>query len=291
MFFYDNGIKLLQRIFQIITQSKEFITFVILSVISLTLITTGNVSKIGGFRTIIIASTGWFQDAFSWIPNPGALKSENRALRDLNLQLSDEVTRMRKALIENEKLRTMIDLKQKSDYELLSAEIVGKSTIQLRNYITLNKGSDDNIKRGMSVRTDAGLIGSIIAVSDNYSVVELISNRNVRVSVKIERTQLDGILHWEGGESYKVRNIPKTLDVQVGDILITSNYSNRFPANIPIGQIIEVSEEQGTLFYRLIMKPFASFETMEQVFIIKQLPDGERLDLIRQIEEKLSGKN
>lgn len=281
---------MIQRFFEIITQSKEFITFVILAVISLTLISNGNISQIGGFRTIIIASTGWFQDAFSWIPNPGALKSENRALRDLNLQLSSEVTRMRKALIENENLREMLGLKDTTDLPLILTEITGKSSLQLRNYITLNKGNIAGIQRGMSVRTDAGLVGSIIGVSDNYSIVELLTNRNVRVSIKILRTQLDGILYWDGGEVFKIKNIPNTFDVQVGDFVMTSNYSNKYPPDIPIGQIVEVGDAQGTLFYSIIVKPNASFETMEQVFVIKQIPDSERIFLLQELENKLTGK-
>lgn len=281
---------MIQRFFQIITQSKEFITFVILAVISLTLITNGNVSQIGGFRTIIIASTGWFQDVFSWIPNPGALKSENRALRDLNLQLSAEVTRMRKSLIENETLREMLEFKDTANVPLISAEITGKSSLQLRNYVTLNKGKDADIVRGMSVRTDAGLVGSVIGVSEKYSVVELLTNRNVRVAVKILRTQLDGIMYWDGGEVFKIKNIPNTYDVQVGDVIITSNYSNKYPSNIPIGQVVETKDAPGTLFYSISVKPNVSFETMEQVFVIKQLPDPERMKLLEELEKKLMGK-
>ncbi len=280
-----------QRFLQILVRSKEFIAFVILCIISLTLISTGNVSKIGGFRTIVIASTGWLQEAFSWIPNPGALQSENRALRELNLQLSAEVTRMRKSLIENEKLRAMMDLKSVSDNPLVTAEVVGKTVIELRNFITLDKGKQDDIKRGMSVRTDAGLVGIIISVSDNYSMVELISNRNVRVACEIQRTMLDGILHWQGGDFFRLRNVPSTYDVQVGDVVMTSNYSNKYPPFIPVGQITEVTDEQGTLFYNIVVKPFVNFSTIEQVFIIKELPDPERMELIEKVEQRLQGMN
>lgn len=278
-----------QRLLQIITKSKEFITFVVLSVISLSLISAGNVSKIGGYRTIVIATTGLLQNAFSWIPNPGALKSENRALRQLNLQLSSEVTRMRKSMIENEKLRSMIDLKNESEYPLISAEIVGRTSIEMRNFVTLNKGSASGIQRGMTVRTDAGLVGSILSVSENFSMVELIKNRNVRVASEISRTQIDGILIWKGLNEFIMKNVPNTYDVQTGDIVLTSNYSNRFPADIPIGQVTAVSDEPGTLFYRIEVKSFVDFSILDQVFVITYLPDPERIELIEEVEEKLRG--
>lgn len=278
-----------QRLLQIITKSKEFLTFVVLSIISLSLISSGDVSKIGGYRTIVIAATGWMQEAFSWIPNPGALQSENRALRQLNLQLSSEVTRMRKSLIENEKLRSMIDLRERTDMPLVSAEIVGRSSIEMRNYITLDKGAKDEIKRGMAVRTDAGLVGTVLSTTENYSIVELIKNRNVRVSSEIQRTKLDGILIWQGLDMFLLRNVPATYDVQVGDVVITSNFSNNYPENIPVGQITDISNEPGTLFYRLEVRSFVNFSTMNQVFIIKQIPNPERIELIQKIEEKLKG--
>lgn len=58
---------------------------------------------------------GWMQTAFSWIPNPLALKNENAALRELNLQLSDERAKIRQAIVENDKLRKMLEFKKEHD--------------------------------------------------------------------------------------------------------------------------------------------------------------------------------
>ena len=197
----------MQRFINFIAKYKELITFTALVVMSLSLISLGNVAQIGGFRTVVIGSIGWLQELFAWVPKPGALQTENRAVRELNLKLSSEVTRMRHSLIENKKLRDLMNMKDKTEYSVISSEIIGKTTVEMRNYITLDKGKQDGIEKGMAVRNDAGLVGTIVIASDNYSLVELIINRNVKIAGKVQRTLVSGILVWEGGENLFMKNI------------------------------------------------------------------------------------
>lgn len=277
----------MQRFINYIVRFKEYITFASLIVICLALISMGDVSKLGGYRTVIIGTVGWMQEAFAWIPNPAALKSENRAVRELNLRQSAEITRMRHALIENKRLREMIEFKNTAEHPVISAEVIGKNSIEMRNTLTLNRGADDGIEQGMCVRTDAGLVGQIVSASDDYSLVESIFNRNVRISSKIQRTNIDGIVAWEGDEHLLLKNIPTSFDVQVGDVVLTSNFTNKYPKNVPIGQIRSIEEMQGSLFFRVEIEPFVNFSTIEQVFVMQFIPDEERLDLIKEFEEKL----
>ncbi len=277
----------MRHFIKIIIKYKEYITFTALVVISLSLISMGEVSKIGGFRTIIIASLGSLQNAFAWLPNPGALKSENEALRELNIQLSTEVIKMRKSIIDNQRLRNMLYLKDTSDIPLIASEVVGKNSLQMRNYITLNKGTNSGIENGMAVRTDAGLVGVVIASGNNYSFVELLNNRNIRIAAKIMRNQIDGLVAWEGGEYLLLKNIPTSFDIENGDIVATSNYSNKYPADIPIGVVIRVENDPGSLFHKIVIQPYAQFKTLEQVFVINRLPDPELLELVKQVEEQL----
>lgn len=285
----------MQNFLNFIVKFKEFITFGAFVVISLSLISLGNVSEIGGFRTVVIGSVGWMQEIFSFVPNPGALQSENRALRELNLQLSAEVTRMRNSLIENKKLREMLEMEEEQGNPLyISAEVIGKSSIELRQYYTLSSGKEDGVEVGMAVRSAAGLVGVVMGSSDSYSLVELISNRNIKISAKIQRTDISGVLVWEGGKYFKMKNIPESFDVQVGDIVVTSNFSNKYPADIPIAQVVNIEKDPSSLFLKIELKPFVDFSATEEVFVIKEVPDQERIKLIKEMEERIlarTGKN
>lgn len=277
----------MQSLIDFVARFKELITFAALVIICLSLISIGNVSQIGGFRAILIGTVGNLQQLFSWIPNPQALRNENRALRELNLQLSTEVIRMREASVENNRLRKMIEFQQVATLPMIPAQVVGKSVVEMRNFMTINRGSSDSITVGMPVRTDAGLVGMIVGVSSNFSIVELITNRNVKISSRILRTGIDGISVWSGGENFILNNIPESFDVQEGDYVVTSDFSNKYPTGIPFGEIIEVVEDPSSLFKKIYIEPFANISSLEQVFVVKFLPDPERLKLIEQIEEQL----
>lgn len=194
---------------------------------------------------------------------------------------------MRESAIENSRLRRMIEFKQTTNYPLVPADVVGKSIIEMRNFLTLNRGSKDSILYGMPVRTDAGLVGTIIGTSENYSIVELITNRNVKISARIIRTGVDGIALWDGSNNFTLNNIPESFDVTQGDYVVTSEYSNKYPSGIPFGEITHVEKDPSSLFKKITITPFANISTLEQVFIVKYQADPERIQLIQSMEENL----
>lgn len=280
----------MQKFIDFIAKYREYITFVALVIISLSLISMGNINRIGGFRTAIFAATAKMQDIIPFDGASGMTNPSIKALRELNLQLSSEVTRMRSAVIENNKLREFLALKNEFTYEVIAAQVIGKTTLEMRFYITLDKGKKDGVEMGMAVRDDRGLVGTVIGTSDSYSFVELIRNRDIRIAAKDQRTNINGIIVWEGGEYFRLKNILKTYDVHRGDIVITSNFSNKYPQDIPIGIINNVEEEIGETFMRVDVEPFVDFNTLEYVFIIDTISDPERNKLIQEIDKKLSNR-
>jgi len=282
---------MLQNIVNFVIKFKEYLTFIALVILSFSLITIGSTNQISGFRSVMIVTTAWIQNSLSWIPNPAALKNENKALRDLNLQLSEEVAKLRSASVENDRLRKMIDFKDSIHTDFLAAEIVGRNSIDLKNFITINKGSISGIKKGMPVRTDAGLAGLVVGTSDNYSMIELLNNNTTKISAVIDRTGINGIFAWNGGENYTINNVPASFDVKKGDVVSTSNYSNKFPPSIPLGVVESVEKDNTSIFYKIKIRSFANLKTIEEVFVIKYIPNLERQELIEVIENKILEKN
>jgi rod shape-determining protein MreC len=218
------------------------------------------------------------------------MKSENQSLRELNLRLSNEVTRMRRSLLENKSLRQTIEFKEKIEDPYILAEIIGKTTVQLNKYITIDKGRDDGVKEGMAVRNDAGLIGSVIGCSGHYAFIELIVNPDMRISGQALSSHIDGVITWEGGNKFLLKNIPKNSGVELEDIVITSNYSNKYPERIPIGKIVSIEDDPGGVFLKVIVESLVDFTTLEQVFVLKYLPDPELENMIKEMDEKLKAR-
>ncbi len=280
----------MQRVFDFIVRFKEYITLLILVVMCFSFMSYGSTGKLGGFRSIVIAAIGGVQSAFSWLPNPVALKAENSALRDLNLQLSSEVVKMRQSVIENEKLRSMLEFRKHSALPLHTAEVVGKSASEFRNYITINGGSGQGIQEGMTVVTDAGLVGIVIGVSQSYSLVQVVLNRDSRIAARNQRTREEGIIVWDGTDNLVMKNIPRSYDIKQGDAIISSSLSRKYVADYVIGYVVDVVGDPNSLFRKVVVRPAVNFSSLEQVFVVMKVPDPERLQLEHEVEDRLRKK-
>jgi rod shape-determining protein MreC len=267
-----------KRLYNIALIFKEYAVLAALLIVSLVLMALGDNAQIRHIRSIATVSFGIIQEQISFIPRYFALRSENDMLRQLNIDLSDEASRLREARLENDRLRTLLGLKESYHYPVIAGKVVGKNLTLLRNTITLNVGSTNGVQVHMPVVGDRGLVGVISGVNDHFSIVRILLNADFRASAKVERSRVDGIVAWDGDDLI-LTNIAKTLDVVAGDTVITSDYSSTYPPNIPIGIVHAVSEQQGSLFKKVYVSPGVSFVKLEEVFVVTYLPDTERLEL------------
>jgi len=269
----------MQRLFNILVTFKEYVVVTLLIIISLILLIGNDTPQVRAIRSYTVGFVGAIQDVLSLIPNIVELKQENEVLRRMNVNLSDEVSRLREARLENLRLREMLVMKDRGEFKLLPAEVIGKSLHLLRNTLTMSAGEIDGVKIDMPIISEQGLVGKVIAVSSRYSIGQLVINKDFRSSAKVQRSRVDGIVTWDGGDVLHLKNVAKKQDVLSGDLITTSDYSNVFPRNIKIGTIASVSEPPGSLFKEIDVVPSVDFPSLEEVFIIMAVADTERTAL------------
>lgn len=265
---------------------KEFIVFSLLILTSFILIFQNDNVQVRFMRAIAVSVIGTVQSGFSFIPNVFEIQKENKRLRETNINLSNEISQLKESKLENIRLNQLLSFRQKHDYSMATARIVGKTLIQTRNNITMNVGERDSVKVGMPVITDKGLVGKIVAASEDYSIAQILLNKDLKISAKDQRSRVDGIVGWEGGDRLLMKNVAKSSDVMIGDIIITSEYSNVFPQGIPIGYVTSVGTVDN-LFKKIEIECFVNFETQEEVFVLRFLSSEERQSL----EKKFNDKN
>lgn len=265
----------MKKIGQLILNIKDYLILSVLIVFSLSFIFSNDNSQIRFLRGVAVMMFGTVQSGLSSIPNVFDLQQENNILRENNIRLSNENSNLREAKLENIRLTKLLQFKQATNLNLTSARIVNKSVVQMRNTITLNVGEADSVYVNMPVITDDGLVGKIVSTSKNFSVAQILINKDMRVTVKVQRTRVDGILYYDGVSDLFVKNIPKNSDVNVGDILITSEYSNIYPPGIPVGIITETGNLDN-LFKKVVVSPLIDFSDLENVFVMKFLSSQER---------------
>lgn len=267
----------MRRLVDIALLFKEYILFAVCLVLSLFLLALNDTPQIKAIRSITVAGVGMLQDLAAVVPNYFDLAEENRILRERNLALADEVSRLREGRLENIRLRQLLELKERSPHRYVAAKVVAKNLQLLRNTVTLDVGTDDGVQVSMPIVTDAGLVGRVVAVSNRYAIGQVLLNIDFRASAKVQRGRVDGIVMWEGGTALKLKHVAKTLDVQVGDAVITSDYSSMFPAGIRIGVVSRTSQQPGALVQDVDIEPSVDFTRLEEVFVIAAMPDSSRI--------------
>lgn len=269
----------MRRLVDIVFLFKEYLLLILYILISILLLALSDTPQIRTIRSLTLATIGVVENTFGFIPNYFGLRSENRVLREQNLTLSEELIRLREAKLENAHLRQLLALKEHSPFTYVGATVVGKTMSLLQNTITLDVGENDGVKPNMPIVTDAGLVGRVISTSSRYAIGQILWNKDFRASAKVERGRVDGIVQWEGGEHLSLKNVAKTLDVQVGDVVITSEYSVMYPPGIKVGVVSKTSQAQGALFQTIEITPGADLSRLEQVFLITRTPDSARVAL------------
>jgi rod shape-determining protein MreC len=266
----------LKRLLDLLIAFKEYVALTLFVSASLTLIAVSRTTDVMPLRAFATVLVGTVQSSYAWIPNPFALRRENEELHAKSIELSSEVGRLRRAEAENKELRRMLGIAPRPGWKLIPAEVIGKTTTFQRNMLTINLGSSDGIEPGMAAVTDAGIAGRIYSTSSNFSLVQMLFNTDLRVAAKIARTRVEGIISWEGAGalSLTMHNIPKAFDVQLGDLVVSSEYSQFFPADVAIGTVDSLAPETNSLFRRVLVKPSVDFFRVEHVFVI--LKDSER---------------
>jgi rod shape-determining protein MreC len=137
------------------------------------------------------------------------------------------------------------------------------------------------VKKDMGVISASGIVGSVINTSDNYAVVMSLLHRQSRVSARIKKTGELGIVQWDGESPLyvKMTNVPKSVNINLGDTIVTSQYSYLFPKGILVGTVSEVVNDKASNFYTLKLKPATDFFKLEYVMVVENLQKEEQLKL------------
>ena len=276
---------MIRRLYEFLFLFKEYLVAGVLLAVSVALLALNDDTQIRTIRTVTVVAVGALQDALGIIPNYFDLRHENRVLRELNVTLADEVNRLREARLENLRLRQLLGLKERGQFGFVAANVIGKNLQLLRNTVTLDAGERSGVKMDMPIVTENGLAGKIVATSTGYAVAQILFNKEIRVSAKIERSRVGGIIRWDGGSMLALQDVAKTLDVQTGDVIITSEYSSFFPPGIRIGVVTAARGAEGSLFQSIEVKPAVDFSRLEEVFVITTVPDSERIALEHRVRE------
>ncbi len=216
----------------------------------------------------VLDGTGWVQKQLYKVKQLKTLQAENERLLKQNAHYSFKLIEARETLLENDQLRSLLAFQEANEYNLVVAAVLSRGLTRNINTIVINRGQLDGIKRNMPVVNDEGLIGKVFTVGANYSLIHILPDPNFRVSAKIQRSRINGILSWEKEGLCSLSGVPQRADVQLNDLVITSGFSSIFPKGIVLGRVVFAADLSDGLFKRVLVKPVVNFEKLEEVLVI-----------------------
>jgi rod shape-determining protein MreC len=276
---------MLKRFYDIVVLFKEYLLLALYLLLSLLLLAVNTTDQARAIRGHLLGAAGFVQDVFGSIPDYFTLRQQNRILREQNLTLSDEVNRLRESALENVRLRRLVGLGERSAFGYISAQVVGTQMQAMRNTATIDVGTNNGVRVGMPVVTDQGLVGRVVSASSRYAIMQLLYHKDLRISARVQRSRVNGIVRWTSGTELQFAHVPKTLDVVAGDVVITSEFSSLFPAGIRIGIVASTRQLPGELFQAIAVTPSVDFDRLEEVFVAAVVPDSSRIALERRTSE------
>lgn len=275
----------MRNILLFIRRYFNLVFFLFLQGISLYFLFTYNRYHEAAFMTMANEGAGWINSQYDGVEQYFNLKSTNAALVAENEMLRNQL-RQNMHVPDTGSLKVedsyMLDsLKQFRQYFWRSAKVVGNSVGLQNNYMTIHRGEMEGVRKDMGVISAQGIAGSVVATSDHYAIVMSLLHRQSRVSAKIKKTGNLGIIQWDGTSPLYLNmiNVPKSVPIQKGDTIVTSQYSYLFPPGIMVGTVKEIVNDKASNFFTLHITPATDFYKVEYVTVVENLQKEEQKKL------------
>lgn len=265
----------MRKLLEFLISKRHWLLFLLLEFISFILIYNNNSYQrnimLGG-SNIVAEKIGSISASVTSYFN---LREENKILLENNTKLQLEILQLEDRMDE-----LLADTVTFSAYQpdsihsepisYFSASVVRNSFINLLNYITIDKGSNDGVKQDMGVVSNEGVVGVVSSVSPHYSVVIPIINTKFRLSCKILNRNYFGSLVWDGRDSRyaNLEELPSHAEYAAGDTIITSGYSAIFPAGLAIGTVEKAKAKEVEGFDVLKIRLLTDFPRLKNVMLI-----------------------
>lgn len=178
-------------------------------------------------------------------------------------------------------------------YEYIQARVIRNGVQDQNNFIILDRGYKDGIKRHMSVVSPMGIVGIVVESAEHYSLVMSVLNSKFEITPYFyDLKTSQGVISWNGEdpEIVNLEEVNRFVKVKNGMKLFTSNYSLLFPAGIPIGTIVSSSSNLKSNFHKIKVRLATDFGQLDVVTVIKNIHQKE-LDVLNQSMPKENETN
>lgn len=205
-----------------------------------------------------------------------ALRRMNDSLLQENARLQDQIMSYKSVdtlhdWIQTHEVKpedTTVQVVRFARYEYKTARVINNSIGKADNYMTINRGKKDGIRRNMAVVSGNGVAGRVVHVSNNFASVRSVLSTNLQVSAKLKNNTF-GVVTWGGKNPNELvmKDIPQQVQVNIGDSIYTTSYSI-FPPDVLIGTVARKEVIKKNSLQLLYIRPATNFSTIQYVYVV-----------------------
>ena len=268
----------MQFLTNLIAKIGLFVFFILLEIAAIFFMATKSDFHKNAIGVKTMAINAYVSNKTSYVQHFFKLPEENIALTEENARLKNLLSKSPVSNITNDSLKTEIDSIYRQKYSYLTAEIVDYNLRRKDNYFLINKGKKDGIKENMAVLSPNGVVGAILNSSDHYSSVLSVLHSRTNIKARIKGVDRFGIIVWPGIDhrELSLTEIPKYLNVKVGDTVITAGASAIYPEGALIGKVKKVEANDATGDHEIIVESFDDLAKVRNVYVVENL---DKLDI------------
>jgi rod shape-determining protein MreC len=218
------------------------------------------------------ATTGFFRQ----ILNFRSIASENEDLRQRLAAAEQQLHSARQQEVENDRLKALLDLKEKKEFETVAARVIARDPSVWFNTITINSGSSSGVAVNMPVVSGTGVVGRVISVSPWSSQVMLLTDEKAGAGAVVGQLGQSGALGSVRGRPdvglIEMRYVSGLEKVEVGDYVMTTGQDGIYPPGLNIGEVVDVKNGTATQPHQILIRPGARLDKLEEVAVLLYRP-------------------
>ena len=254
--------------------------FAVLVVVSLALLGLNAAGALGPARNVLLMPLSIMQRgvARAWGGLSGLFQStsSDSALAQRNVQLEAQVATLQGQLTQAQEnqadFKVLSDLlkfaRERPDNQYLAASIIGRDPSPYLSYVILDRGSDQGVRKDMPVVAAGGLVGQVVEVTSVACKVLPIVDVASSINARLLTSQEEGVVVGQPAGGLQMQYLSQSVNVNVGESVVTSGLGGHFPADLLIGTVSAVQKQDYEVLQKADLTPSVDFSRLDIVLII-----------------------
>lgn len=197
-----------------------------------------------------------------------AVRQDNVRLQRQSEVLQGQLTYYQEAYLQQQRLRDLLGLRTLVFPHAVAAEVIGIDPNPWSEVVTINKGSQHQLRKDLAVATHQGLVGRTIELAPYYATVLLVTDRRSAVDALIQRTRARGIVVGKSRRLCELRYVDLHTDIQVGDTVVASGLGEVYPKGLLLGTVMAIHQQPQGLFHEVEVQPAVDLAKLEEVLVL-----------------------